>query len=136
MNIRGLPRIDARTAPTHEDEKLRGRTYAIPFEDVWQAALALADGALSGWQLIASDDADGIIAAEAHRRFPSATDRVIIRIGLDKDAQTRVDAEAASWGESRQSPRRTTKHLHRFFHELDAMVRQTAAARHRPSPAV
>jgi hypothetical protein len=135
MTRRGLPRVDVRTAPTHEDGRLRGRTYAIPFEDVWQAALALSDGALKGWRVISSDDHDGIITAEAHRRWPAATDRVILRIGLDRDAQTRVDAEAAAWGETRLSPHRTAKHLFRFFRELDSMVQHTAAARQRTIPA-
>jgi hypothetical protein len=135
MSTRGLPRIDARTAPTHEDVRLRGRTYAIPFEDVWQAALALVDGAQSGWRLIDQDDHDGVITAEAHRRFPAATDRVVLRIGLDANAQTRVDAAAAAWGESRISVRRTTRHLARFFDALDRMVQQTAAARQRTTPA-
>lgn len=134
MIRRGLPRVDVRTAPTHEDGRLRGRTYPIPFEDVWQAALALSDGALKGWRVISSDDHDGIITAEAHRRWPAATDRVILRIGLDRDAQTRVDAEAAAWGETKLSPHRTAKHLFRFFNELDSMVQHTAAARQRTLP--
>jgi len=135
MTPRGLPRVDVRTAPTHEDGRLRGRTYPIPFEDVWQAALALSDGALKGWRVITSDDHDGIITAEAHRRWPAATDRVIVRVGLDRNAQTRVDAEAAAWGETKLSPHRTAKHLFRFFDELDSMVQHTAAARQRTIPA-
>ncbi len=131
MTPRGLPRVDVRTARTHEDERLRGRTFAIPFEDVWQAALALADGAQRGWTMVSADDQDGIITAEVHRRFPAATDRVILRIGLDADAQTRVDAEAAAWGDTRLSPHRTAKHVIRFFRALDSMVQHTAAARQR-----
>ena len=40
--IRGLTQNRAETSPTAEDRRLRGRTYAIPFETVWSAALALA----------------------------------------------------------------------------------------------
>ena len=32
----------------HWDPRLRGRTYSIPFEQVWQASLALAKGGKGG----------------------------------------------------------------------------------------
>lgn len=126
-------RVDVRTAVRHEDERLRGRTYPVPFEDVWQAALALASGSLRGWSLISADDTDGVIDAVANRRFPRATDRVVIRISLDDDAQTRVDAEAGAWQDSSLSPRRTAGHLFRFFRALDGAVQQAAAKRRETS---
>jgi hypothetical protein len=41
----------AATAPDSTDRRLRGRTYAVPFEHVWQAARSLAGGGLRGWTL-------------------------------------------------------------------------------------
>ncbi|MGH7445198.1 MAG: hypothetical protein ACREKM_09990 [Longimicrobiales bacterium] len=124
-----LARVDVRTAVRHEDERLRGRTYAVPFEDVWQVALALASGGMRGWTLTLADDHDGIIDACAHRRFPRAADRVVIRIGLDDDAQTRVDAEAGAWQNTSLSPRRTARNIIRFFHALDGAVQGAAVDR-------
>ena len=135
MKRSDLPRVDVRTAARHEDARLRGRTYAIPFEDVWQAALALASGAQRGWSLVSADDSDGIIIADARRRFPEAVDRVVVRVSLDANAQTRVDAEGGAWGESRLSERRTAKHMDRFFRALDRMVALTAEARQRSAAA-
>ena len=126
-------RVDVRTAVRHEDERLRGRTYAVPFEDVWQAALTLASGGLRGWSLNSADDTDGIIDACASRRFPRAVDRVAVRISLDDDAQTRVDAEAGAWQDTALSPRRTARHLDRFFRALDDAVKRAAAERRKVS---
>jgi hypothetical protein len=135
MSARSLPRVDVRTAARHEDARLRGRTYAIPFEDVWQAALALASGAQRGWTLVSADDSDGIIIADVKRRFPEAVDRVVLRISLDADAQTRVDAEGGAWGDTRLSERRTAKQLDRLFRALDRTVELTAEARQRSAAA-
>ena len=91
-----LTRNQAATAPDHWDPRLRGRTYAIPFEQVWQAALALAKGGLRGFVLVDSDDYEGIINAEARTLVLRYTDDVRIRVYLDENAQTRVDVESRS----------------------------------------
>ena len=78
------------TAPDHVDPRLRGRTYAIPFEQVWQATVAVAGG-LHGWKVVQSDDYDGIIHAEARTLVRGRIYDVNIRISLDENAQTRVD---------------------------------------------
>lgn len=80
-----------RTSPDHADARLTGRTYAIPFEDVWQGALRII-GSRKRWTLDSADDQEGVIVASVkaiHTRFDSS---VRLRIGLDDDGQTRVDA--------------------------------------------
>ena len=73
------------------DSRLSGRTYAIPFEDVWQGALRIISER-KRWTLESADDQEGIIVANVralHARYNSTFE---IRIGLDGDGQTRVDA--------------------------------------------
>ena len=119
--LRGLTTNVAETAQAHRDVRLRGRTYAIPFEDVWNAAHALAAGALPRWRITSADDEAGVIRAEAATLLRRKYDDVVIRITLDADAQTRVDARAAArqgrgdWG-------RNARRLKRFFRALDAAV--------------
>ena len=118
---RALTTNVAETAQAHEDPRLRGRTYAIPFEDVWSAAQFLASVHLRGWSILTSDDEAGVIHAVATTAFGKKADDVVIRISLDENAQTRVDARAAArdgrgdWG-------RNARRLKRFFHELDRAV--------------
>lgn len=94
--LRAVTRNFAVTAKHDADRRLRGRTYAIPFEQVWQAARSLAGGGLRGWRITDSDDYEGIIRAEARTPIFRFVDDVIIRIVLDNNAQTRVDLESVS----------------------------------------
>lgn len=122
----------AETAQAHEDPRLRGRTYAIPFEDVWSAAQALATVGLRGWRLVSSDDEQGVINAEATTWPRKKIDDVVIRVSLDENAQTRVDARSAA-REGRGDWGRNARRLNRFFRALDHAVpearRQRMAAR-------
>lgn len=93
---RALARNHAATSEDDADPRLRGRLYAIPFEQVWQAARALAGGGLRRWQIISSDDQEGVINAEATTLLFRFVDDVVIRITLDADAQTRVDMTSRS----------------------------------------
>ena len=122
------PRAGVETTPGHEDVRLRGRTYAVPFEDVWQAALGLADGQQRGWRLLSANDQTGVICATATRRFPEAVDDVVVRISLDDDAQTRVDARAGA-REGGPAVRRNTRRLVKFFNALDTAVALAATQR-------
>lgn len=114
----GLTRNAAATSPDHDDPRLRGRTYPVPFEQVWQAALHLAGGGLRGWRVLAHDDQRGTIQAEAHARFTGAVDDVYVRVYLDRDAQTRVDARGAA-RDAKRDFGRNTRRLGRFFRSLD-----------------
>lgn len=85
----------AETAAQADDASLRGLTCAIPFEDVWQAALTLTGGGLPGWSTTTADDYDGRIVAVS-RSFIGAEHDITVRISLDANAQTRVDVSAAA----------------------------------------
>lgn len=115
---RGLTESAAATSPDQDDARLRGRTYPIPFEQVWQAALHLAGGGLRGWQVLEQDDQRGTIRAEARARFGKAVDDVYVRIYLDRDAQTRVDARAGA-RDAKRDFGRNARRLRRFFRSLD-----------------
>lgn len=88
-----MPRTrSATTARNSPDPALRARVYAIPFEDVWQGTLRLVREKLRGWSLLHADDQDGLVQAAVSARLKSFHGTVDIRITLDPDAQTRVDA--------------------------------------------
>ncbi|HUF11919.1 MAG TPA: DUF1499 domain-containing protein [Longimicrobiales bacterium] len=118
---RALTRNVAETAQAHEDARLRGRTYAIPFEDVWNAAQAVAGVGMRGWRIVSSDDEEGVIHAESTTLMRRKIDDVSIRITLDRDAQTRVDARSAARA-GRGDLGRNARRLNRFFHALDRAV--------------
>jgi hypothetical protein len=94
------------------DPALRGRTYTIPFDRVWNAALQLAGGGLRGWRVVHQDDKSGHISAVAPRAFIGRPADVLVSVRLDADGQTRVDVESTSraskrdWGMNRRRIRR------------------------------
>ncbi|HSH75351.1 MAG TPA: hypothetical protein VLA09_06695 [Longimicrobiales bacterium] len=116
--LRGLTEKRAATDPGSTDWRLLGRTYAIPFDDVWSAATTLAAGALRGWSLLAADDQQGVIEASTRSRLTRREGEVRVQIGLDENAQTRVDAWSSSLGRSADLGR-SRRTLGRFFEELD-----------------
>ncbi|HEX6938907.1 MAG TPA: DUF1499 domain-containing protein [Longimicrobiales bacterium] len=118
------------TSATAADPRLRGRTYAIPFDRVWTEALALTDGGLKRWRLLHADDREGIIVADATAALLRSTTGVTISIALDENAQTRVDAKAASRS-GRGDFGAGVRHLARFFRALDSAV---AASPRRTAP--
>lgn len=127
--IRGLTRNVAFTAPDAEDPRLRGRTYAIPFEDVWQASLRLVDGGLRRWELLEADDQEGIIRGVAHGiLFARFTSDVTVRISLDSDAQTRVDALSASRS-GRYDLGSNARKLRKLFRALDRALEETRSVK-------
>jgi hypothetical protein len=109
------------------DPRLRSRVYAIPFEQVWQAALRLAGGRLRGWSTVHADDHEGTITAVA-RGLAGAEHDVLIRIGLDADAQTVVEAEVTA-RKPGSDLGRAGRRLRRFLCALDAAA---APAANRP----
>ncbi len=92
---RALSENRVETSPEHTDSRLRGRTYAISYERVWSAALALATE-LPRWTVLRADDQQGEIEAEARTRVFRFVDDVSIRVRLDPQGQTRVDLTSAS----------------------------------------
>ncbi len=91
---RALTRNRAETAEDLLDSRLRKRIYAIPFEQVWTTALGLA-ARRRGWRVLHADDLEGIIQAEVRTPLRFVHD-VVIHVGLDPNAQTRVDMTSAS----------------------------------------
>lgn len=106
------------------DPRLRGRTYAVPFEDVWQASLKLTGGGLSRWSRHDADDDEGVILASS-ASLAGAIHDIMVRVTLDENAQTRVDASAQA-----RKPRtdfgRSRRRLRRFFRALDAALARAA----------
>jgi hypothetical protein len=113
-------------------EAAPGRTYAVPFDGVWRIAVSLADGGLRGWRLEAADDGTGVIAARREAAFLRREVEVSIQIGLDENAQTRVDLETHGAG-SRADARAERGAVARFLARLDAEVERAAEAARAPT---
>jgi hypothetical protein len=116
-----LTRNVAFTAPGSDDARLQGRTYAVPFETVWQASLSLVDGGLRGWSLTESDDAEGIIRGQARGGLRRTESAITLRITLDEDAQTRIDGLSAS-RVGRADLGANARRLGQFFRGLDRAI--------------
>jgi hypothetical protein len=119
--LRGLTQNRAETAVGAADPRLRGRTYAVPFDRVWGAALTLA-GRLRGWTVLHADDIEGVIRVEARTPLRFVHD-VEIRVGLDANAQTRVDLVSASRtgkADLGKNARRIGKFLRALDRDLEA----------------
>lgn len=117
----------ASTHPGHGDRALRGRTYAIPFDVVWQAAVRLTSGGLSRWSLLDADDGPGTLQVEARALLWGRPTEFMIRISLDRNAQTRVDAVGYTPG-SRWDLGASRRRTIRFFGALDREVGAGAGA--------
>lgn len=116
--LRGLQENVAETRPQHEDPRLRGRTYHVPFQRVWEEVLHLASGGLPRWRIVEADDRRGILHAESTTLLFKFVDDVVIRVRLDDDGQTRVDARSAS-RKGRADLGTNARRLARFFRSLD-----------------
>lgn len=118
--IRALTRNQAETSAHARDPRLLGRTYAVPYETIWQAALTLAGGGLRGWSVRSADDLAGVINARAKSRFLGYAD-IRIRVSLDENAQTRVDGRSITRSR-RVDLGSNGRRLERFFRELDRQL--------------
>jgi hypothetical protein len=116
--LRGLTESGASTDPRSLDARLVGRTYAIPFDAVWSAAMKLASGGLRRWSVAKADDIAGVIEASAQPLFFGPDDDVRIEIGLDENAQTRVDVSSSSRSQ-RPDLGRNRRAIGRFLRRLD-----------------
>lgn len=96
--LRAIIKNKADTRPDARDPRLHGRTYAIPFEDVWQATMGVVRYTLPGWGVVNADDELGWIVASAEGRILRFPSRIVMRIRLDENGQTRVDIEASTNG--------------------------------------
>jgi len=116
--LRSLKENEVSTDPASEDDRLLGRTYAIRFEDVWQASVALCDGELKGWSVLSADDQRGVIEAVARGSLIGIEDDVRVEVQLDENGQTRVDVWSASQ-KNRGTFGRNRRVIGRFFRSLD-----------------
>lgn len=121
--VRGLTRNAAFTSRGSPDPRLRGRTYAIAFDDVWRASVALVGGGLNRWELLETDDEEGTIRGIARSRIDRLTSAITVRITLDLDGQTRVDALASS-AAARADLGVNARRLHHFFTSLDRRLEE------------
>ena len=115
---KGLALQEVRTSVDSDDPGLAGRTYAIPFAAVWDAATALAGGRLRGWRIARADDEIGIVMADVKGPLLPMEANVSVYVTLDANAQTRVDMWARGlhrgWGFGVHQRR-----VRRFFDALD-----------------
>jgi hypothetical protein len=111
----------AHTHPEHPDVGLRGRTYAIPFAQVWAAISHMASGGLRGWKTVIADEDLGVLRAHCQAFFLPFVDDVEVRMSLDENAQTRVDMSSAARG-SRGDFGRNARRIRRFFRILDKRI--------------
>lgn len=95
----GVTGRTAETDPQSSDPRLRGRTYAISFDRVWSAALALASGGAPRWALISEDDQAGLLVATTRTLISRRVGDAWIDIGLDDYGQTRVDVRVVMRGQ-------------------------------------
>jgi hypothetical protein len=111
----------AATDARSSDPKLQGRTYAIPFETVWTAAMRLADGGLRRWHVLEEDDQRGVILAVATSAIRKRVSDVRITVGLDANGQTRVDLRART-RDGKGSPRHDVRRIDTFLRHLDQQI--------------
>jgi RecB family exonuclease len=120
--IRALTTNRAWTEPDAPDRRLRGREYPVPFTEVWEAALETARRR-PRWTVTAAEPRRGEIHAEARTALWRFTDDVTIRVSLDGDGMTRVDAVSqsrvggADFGVN-------ARRIARFLHALDRRLRR------------
>lgn len=86
----------AETSIDSGDARLVGRTYGIPFAQVWDSCLDLVRGELPHWYARWWDEEVAVIQALRSRAYSRRVSDVAIRIRLDEEGQTRVDVRASS----------------------------------------
>jgi len=107
----------AQTHANSEDPRLRGRTYLVPFAQVWDEIVKMVEKR-PRWTLISADEASGGIRAEARTLVFRFVDDVQVKVKLDDNALTRVDM----WSSSRVGNADLGANARRiagFFRELD-----------------
>jgi len=120
--LKGFTENQAFTDPADEDPRLRGRTYAIPFEAVWQASIGLGGGGLRGWSMESADDQRGVIKVRVAPMIMFPEVLVRINVSLDANAQTRVELAATSRTE-RGDLGRSRRLIARFVRRLDKKLK-------------
>lgn len=68
---------------------MKERAYAVPFLEVWRAALAAA-GSVDGWTVQDREPGRGRLRVESRTNLPRTAAEVEVRLSLDQDGLTRV----------------------------------------------
>ena len=110
----------AETDPWSDDPRLLGRTYAIPFDRVWHACLKLVT-TLNRWELLQTDDIEGLIQVRCTTAVFRFKDDIEIRVLLDENALTRVDLQSQSI-KNRYDLGVNTRRIGRFLVRLDKLL--------------
>ena len=110
----------AQTDPSSDDPRLIGRTYAIPFEQVWRTCMKFVKER-SRWRLLQADDLAGFIRVRCTTVVFRFEDDLEIRIGLDEHALTRVDIRAGS-RKGRVDLGMNSRRVGRFFKKIDRLL--------------
>ena len=114
---KALSENSAQTAENAVDPRLRGRTYLVPFADVWDEIIAMIE-ANPRWKLIRADEGTGLIRAEATSALFQSVGDIRFKLRLDRDALTRVDMWSAS-RRGRGDFGVNTRRIARFYRQLD-----------------
>lgn len=94
-----------------------GRTYAIPFDQVWLAALFVVREEMRCWSVASADDEEGsigIVRRRGRRRRPAE-----IQVRLDDDGQTRVDLVGVAEESTGPAAWLRIREIRRFLSRLD-----------------
>lgn len=102
--------------------ELKGRTYAIPFDTIWQALITLASGRLRGWTIVFEDAHVGVIEAEMRNLMRPVPGKAVISMALDANAQTCVDLVVEATDETGDTET-NRRRLWRLVNALDHMLR-------------
>lgn len=135
--VRGFTQNRAHTDPASADRRLRGRTYAIPFDKVWDKSVDVAQRRMRGWTVTVEDDQLGVLEAESATLLWRFVDDVHISVGLDQDGQTRVDVASASRtgrGDLGRNPRTIARFLRKLDRALDVQTGQILDPTLTPAP--
>lgn len=117
---RALTKYRAETNPWSEDPRLIGRTYAIPFEEVWRTCMKFV-AEHNRWRLLQADDLVGFIRVRCTTLVFRFEDILEIRVGLDENGLTRVDVRAGS-KRHRGDLGMNARRVGRFFKKLDRLL--------------
>ena len=117
---RALTKYRAETNPWSEDPRLIGRTYAIPFEEVWRTCMKFV-AEHNRWRLLQADDLVGFIRVRCTTLVFRFEDILEIRVGLDENGLTRVDVRAGS-KKRRGDLGMNARRVGRFFKKLDRLL--------------
>ena len=119
--VRGAAADSRDTRPDASDARLRGRTYAIPFDRVWNSALLVAEEDMKRWEVVSWDDRAGMILIEAQSPVLRRLDDVRVLVSLDPDGQTRIDLTTRPKKEH-GSVGTSSRVVGRFFRLLDGRL--------------